>query len=173
MKGNLLGGLALILVIAFGGYFYTHQPLPAVGAVTGPDSSFPCETHNGTGSCFSQRGFQQATTTVFAAQSPTYASSTLRAGSGCFFRVSSTTASLVPFAKATTPFATTTLLGSQVAIAASAEATIQASTTAAQLNLGTNIFAPGTWFVVGMQTTDKLGTFSPTGSCAPVFDVLS
>lgn len=102
----------------------------------------------------------QATTTVCALQSPA-STSTLQFGSVQFSVASSTQASTITLAKATTAFATTTSLGKFV-IAAGAQGTVIASTTP---TLGDSvIFSPNTYFVVGMQGGG--GTFSPTGTCS-------
>ena len=109
-----------------------------------------------------------ATTTVCAIQSPN-ATSTLTEASA-LFTVSSTTASTVYLAKATTAFATTTSLG-YAALAANAQGTLFASTTPSSVTVdGAQIFAPSTWFVVGM--TGGTGTFSPTGVCTAEWQVL-
>lgn len=108
----------------------------------------------------------QATTTVCALQSPAATSSlahfVLR------LDVSSSTASTVVVAKATTAFATTTNLETAT-VAANAQADIVASTTGR--TIGLPVFAPNTWIVVGMS--GGVGTFSPSGSCAAEWVQLS
>lgn len=102
-----------------------------------------------------------ATTTVCAIQSPN-ATSTLISGY-IQENVSSTTASTLTIAKASTAFATTTLINT-VSVAAGASAVgIAASTTLSALEQTNRTFAPSQWIVVGQA--GGTGTFSPTGVC--------
>ncbi len=137
-----------------------------VGSSVGPDRFNPCESTDGVLSCFKKVALNQATTTICAIKSPS-ATSTLALNSGVSIRTSSTTASRVTLAKATTAFATTTLLG-VADISANAQDTVLASTTVT--NLETSVFAPNTWFVVGMA--GGIGTFSPVGNCQATFNVI-
>jgi len=141
---------------------------PNFGAVSGPDSYNPCESHNGVTTCFNKKGFTSATTTVCAIKSPS-ATSTLKLGSGARFTVGSTTASTVTFAKAVDPYSTTTSIGS-AQLGANTQATILATTTASQNVDPVHVFAPNTYFVVGMA--GGIGTFSPTGTCQAVFELI-
>lgn len=102
------------------------------------------------------------TTTVCAIKSPAATSTLVFADVD--FSVSSTTASIIHLAKATTAFATTTSLGS-VALAANAQGTVVASTSPAAG--AATVFAPNTYFVVGMA--GGVGTFSPVGNCTAQF----
>jgi hypothetical protein len=113
-----------------------------------------------------KRGFTTGTTTVCAIQSPA-ATSTLVHG-GVMLTTASTTASVVTLAKATTAFATTTNLNRQ-AVSANAQATIMASSSPVLATGAINdlVFAPNTYFVVGME--GGAGTFSPAGSCIAQF----
>lgn len=113
-----------------------------------------------------------STTTPCAIQSPA-ATSTLQIGS-VKFTVGTSTAMTVTMAKAATAFATTTLLGQAVAIAAGAQGTLVASTTASNLVNNDFVFAPSQWFVVGVAGAitagDAAGTgFVPAGSCTAEF----
>lgn len=109
------------------------------------------------------------TTTICAIQAP-MATSTL-VGGGLNLRVSSTTASTVTIAKATTAFATTTIIR-QASVSANAQATIlAASTTVNALAQTDSIFAPGEWLVFGMA--GGTGTFSPAGACSAAFQQLA
>lgn len=140
-----------------------------LGAVVGPDSYFPCETHNGVQTCFERQTMAKATTTICAMKSPTATSSLSLASVN--FIVSTTTASRVTIAKAATAFATTTLLAAGN-LGASADGAFVASTTAsggATVD-GTNIFSPNTYVVVSMA--GGVGTFSPVGTCNARWDVL-
>lgn len=107
-----------------------------------------------------------ASTTVVAIKSPSATSTGTFLG--CNFTTSSTTASVVTLAKATTAFATTTFLGS-VSLSASAQGYVMATTS---LPVGSAVFSPNTYFVVGMQDSTPqagAGTFSPVGTCSAEF----
>jgi len=133
-----------------------------VGAA-GQDFPGPCISVNGLNTCAETRGLNTATGTICAIKSPG-ATSTIT-NWGVDFVVSTSSASIVTMAKASTAFATTTLLGAQIALAANAQAYINGSTTATQLGAGANVFAPGTFFVVSM-TGATSGTVSPSGTCS-------
>lgn len=137
---------------------------PAFGALSGPDITSPYLSVNGVTTWYTKRALSTATTTVCAIKAPA-ATSSLQAAS-VLFRVSSTTASSVVLAKATTAFATTTKIGNTIAIAANAQSSIVSTTTSAS---GT-VFAPNEWLVVGMS--GGTGTFSPVGSCQAEFQTL-
>lgn len=171
MKNKILA-IAIVLVSAVVSYgvaslkpatIETVVKEVPVGAVASPDLPSQYFSFGGVRSWAFRGAFNSASTTVFAYKSPSATSTLDKQATGCRFDVSSTTASVVTLAKATTPFATTTLLGNQIAIAANAQATIFASTTATQQVAGADVFAPNTYFVVGMQ--GGTGTFSPTGGC--------
>lgn len=136
-----------------------------LGAVSGPNTYFDFVANNDLqkfGQTVRLTG-TAASTTVAAQKSPS-ATSTLTFG-GCNFTRASTTATVVTLAKATTAFATTTFLGS-VSIAANAQGYVMATTS---LPVGSAVFSPNTYFVVGMQdaTPDAgAGTFSPVGTCS-------
>jgi hypothetical protein len=108
-----------------------------------------------------------ATTTVCALQSPA-ATSTLVRG-GVRLSVSSTTASTVTIAKATTAFATTTWLTNE-SVGANAQATIIVPATTTPTGQAFQIFAPNEWLVVGMS--GGVGTFSPTGVCQATWEAI-
>ncbi len=163
-------GCILASVVFFAGVRSNPVELtPTPGAATGPDSYFPCESHNGSVSCFNRKPLTVATTTVCAIQSPN-ATSTLRESSGVTMRVSSTTAGAVVMTKSANPYATTTLIGQSFSFAANGLVDMVASTTIPQQGAGVNVFAPLQWFVVGMS--GGKGTFSPSGFCHADFDVL-
>ena len=163
---GLLGVAALI----FGVSAVDNKPGPVsviTGALSGPDISSPYlkwGAAHGVRVWSEGQGLKAATTTVCAIQSPA-ATSTLQSA-GVKFDVSSTTASIITLAKATTAFATTTSIGTNYAIAANAQAFINASTSPSASAV--EVFAPNTWFVVGMA--GGTGTFSPTGSCHATFE---
>ena len=142
------------------------EKLVDLGSVSGPEITSDFLSVNGVETHYRYSKFNSATTTVLALRSPLSATSTLDSFV-CNFAVSSTTASTVHIAKATTAFATTTNINTY-AIGADAQATIVASTTGSVAGDAT-IFAPGTYAVVGM--TGGAGTFSPTGGCSAEFIV--
>lgn len=103
---------------------------------------------------------KKATTTPCAIKSPS-ATSTLDYAS-ITFKTSTTTQSVLHIAKAATNTATTTLIGTAYTIAASAQATVVASSTANTTG-AVGVFAPNQWLVFGLQ--GGTGTVSPTGNC--------
>lgn len=148
-------GSVFVATLIFVGIQTATKPDFSVGASTSPDISSPYISFGDVRLWASHTGsLNQATTTICALQSPA-STSTLVRGT-ILLTVSSTTASTITLAKATTPYATTTSLGAS-AITANGQGYAVASTT------GSHIFAPNTYFVVGMA--GGTGTFSPTGSC--------
>lgn len=174
-KTIVYGGILVAVVLATFSLFQAGKVGPqgpagkdgtSYGAVTGPDSYFDYVANNNLKKYGKTIGFTTATTTVCAIKSPA-ATSTLIYGSAQF-DTSSTSASTVTLAKATTAFATTTAL-TRVAVSANAKATVMASTTPLLATGAINglVFAPSTYFVVGME--GGAGTFSPVGSCSAEF----
>lgn len=146
---------------------------PSLGALAGPDISSPYLRWGDVAVYKAAQTMGTASTTVCALQAPS-ATSTLLVGSAKF-DVSSTTATAITLAKATTAFATTTDLGTQP-LAANAQASfvITATTTpggaAWDISDTATTFAPNTWLTVGMKGGN--GTFSPTGTCTATWQVL-
>lgn len=137
---------------------------PVLGSVTGPDSYFPYIGSNNLRTYSVRNGLATATNTPCAIPSPKTATSTLTFGS-IKFLVSSTTATRIEIGQATTPYATTTLIGTALDIAANAQATVIASTSPT----GTaTIFAPGTFLVIKTQG-GATNSYSPTGICEAEF----
>lgn len=131
------------------------------GAVSGPDISSPYFSYGGARHWGAKTDtLTQGTTTVCAIQAP--ASTSTLTFASIQLSVSSSTQSRVVIAKATTPYATTTVLGSAV-FAANAQGTLIATSTPVDALNEDKTFAPNTWLVVGMQ--GGIGTFSPTGTC--------
>lgn len=165
MKNKLITlGVVVALALASLGLYtqVNDEPLAAQSQQVVDGNRFNVE---GVQQYFTRRALAQATTTICAIRSP-QATSTLDHAS-VRFTVSSTTASIITIAKATTAFATTTIIGNQVSIAANAQATIIATTTSAQVTSQTAVFAPNDWLVIGMQ--GGIGTMSPTGICQAKF----
>lgn len=164
MNIKLIVVALVAIVIAIGGYMFPKVQSP-LGSVVGPDSYFEYVANNDLQKYGQTVTLRTATTTICAIKSPA-ATSTLTFA-GVKFAVSSSTASTVTLAKATTAYATTTQIGNLVAIAANGQSTILATSTAANIIAQDTVFAPNTFFVVGMA--GGVGTFSPTGSCSAEF----
>lgn len=166
---NWVVSLLVVAVAGIGAYTFT-RPAPTVevqspplGSASSPSVIDGCIEVDGVTKCYRKMKMAQATTTVCALKAPTIASSTL-IHLTVDATLSSTTATTVTIAKANSGFATTTIIGNQVANAANAQFTIVASTTAAQNITGTaTTFNPGQFVVVGFS--GGIGTFSPTGTC--------
>ena len=85
------------------------------------------------------------------------------------FTVSTTTGTTISIAKASTPYATTTILGSAVTLDANETETFVATTTSSQ------VWHLGEYLVVGMSKTTgsgqngTMGVYSPTGTCNAVW----
>ncbi len=184
MKNNLGTAViaAVVALLVVGISFTFIKPVQNVvnqtlGANAGPDSYFPCESHNGVTQCFARQPLRAATTTVCALKSPS-ATSTLIAANATFRVASSTSAVTVDLAKATTPYATTTSLGT-AGLASGAQGSFNASTTNQNIASVDNahIFGPNTWFVVGVRSGitggDASGVpFQPAGACNATFQVI-
>lgn len=169
MKNHLITAGIAIVVFAVGIAFVkpVQNVVQQFGSVASPDIQSPYFSFGGVRFWGAHtESLAAATTTVCALQSPV-ATSTLLSAS-IRFVVSSTTASTVTLAKATTAYATTTKLV-EVALAAGAQGTVVASTTPSggATNDGTNVFSPNTYLVVGMA--GGTGTFTPTGTCQAVW----
>ena len=144
------------------------QDAPTLGAVSGPDFFFDYFNLNGVKTYATSKSLAQATTTVCSIRSPIGATSTLAFGA-IRFNIASTSATYLEIAKATTAFATTTRIGSTYNFAASAQATIVASTTGSVAGDGT-IFAPGEYLNIKTSWSVPAGVGSvPTGVCKATF----
>ncbi len=166
--------LGSIFLIGRGGSNTNPTPTPTVtppapGAVSSADIFSPYLCVNGVCEFFNRKAFNQASTTICSIKSPN-ATSTLRRPAGVTMAVSTTSASILTIARAATPFATTTLIGSALGIAANAQANFVASTTATQDASGAAIFPPNTYLNFSLQGNP--GTYSPVGSCHGDFTIL-
>lgn len=138
------------------------------GSVSSPDINSPYFSVGGL-AIWAQRttSLIQASTTVCSIQSPAATSSLLFAG--IEFDVASTSATYVELARATTPYATTTRIGSPYVIGANAQANIVASTTGSVAGDAT-IFPPNTYFnVKASWATAATALTVPRGSCQSIF----
>jgi hypothetical protein len=143
------------------------SPAPVLGGALA-DIPSPYFTFGGVREWARRNTLAQATSTVCAIQSPV-ATSTL-VGASIRFDLASTSAVSVDLAKGTTQYATTTKIGTTYSIAASAQATIVASSTGSVAGDAT-IFAPSTWFLVRineLSSSSGAGN-APTGICQAVF----
>lgn len=157
---KFLVGIAVTGAIVFVAFFGRALPSPTPGATPGPDISSPFLTVNGVKTWYNRQAMKTATTTVCAIKSPAATSTLVDASAQ--FSVSTTSASVITMARGATAYATTSIIGSQVAVSAGAQVTMIGTTTAPG-----SIFAPNTFFVVGMQGNP--GTYSPSGYCQAVF----
>lgn len=170
MKYLIAAAVALALLV--GGFLalkptVTPEGDVQLGAVSGPDSSFPCETHNGVMQCFERTKMRTATTTVCSIKSPT-ASSTL-VSAAAHFETASSSALLIEMGKATTPYATTTLLA-RLSNAAGAKASVIATTSATALTDG--IVAPNSYINVMIAGAGgATSATAPVGNCQATFQV--
>jgi hypothetical protein len=161
-KNVYIAGLVAIVLAV--GFALVGGKGPSLGAVASPDLISPYFSFGGVRQWAAHTdSLKSATTTVCAIQSPA-ATSTLRFGS-IKLLTSSTTATTVTLAKASTAFATTTDLGSY-SVGANAQATLVASSSPTSGNTAL-VFSPNTFFVVGMA--GGVGTFSPAGTCEAVW----
>lgn len=158
--------IAVLVVLAHGAFFPSSTTVvkEQIGSLAGPDIPSPYLRWGNVAVYKGAMNMTAATTTICAIQAPAATSTLLT--SQMRFDVSSTSASVITIAKATTAFATTTIIGTAYSIAANAQAFIQASTSPTGPAL---VFAPNTYLVVGIQ--GGIGTFSPTGTCQASWEV--
>lgn len=180
MNTKLVTGIAVV-ALALGAYGAIFSPtktvvqnMPTVSAVSSPIIQSEYFGFGGIVQYAYNQTMKTGTTTVCAIQAPVATSTLVR--STALATVSSTTASTVTFAKATTAFATTTVLAT-TSVPANAQFSLLAATTtpvadtaAGRLTITDRVFAPNAWLNVSME--GGAGTFSPTGNCTAVFQVL-
>lgn len=175
MKQTIIGAIisaivAVAIVLSIVDLPHKVPVTPALGGTEVRAPNVDTVTYNGVQTTYRRNGdtltnkgngaLTQASTTICAIQSPV-STSTLQAAN-IKLDTSSSTASVITIAKASTAFATTTTIGSQYTVSANAQAFIQASTSPAAGAV--TVFGPNQWLVVGMQ--GGTGTFSSVGSCA-------
>lgn len=161
MEGFLKYGVAVIAVIALiAGYMSYNRPISVkvlpdgtvvqqtVGSA-GQEQPGPTFSVAGVNRAYYSSGLNNATTTVCTFKSPSSTSTleqfSLRITTG------TTTALILYAAKATTPYATTTLLGSGVALASNAQVTFNASTTQVAQSDDIRVIAPNTYVNMSYQ----------------------
>lgn len=164
----LISGLvALSLVFSFFAWQNSKKPVEAekpmpIGAVAVPYLQVGAVTFWTAGLDTLSTG----TSTVCALQAPA-ATSTLLTG-GTRFKLASTSAVVVDVAKSSTRYATSTRIGTAYSIAASAQATIVASSTGSVAGDAT-IFEPSYWFIVKYTDNNNGTGNASTGSCRAVW----
>jgi hypothetical protein len=171
INGKIILVLLAAVIVAMGAFVGVKSIPHPLGALSTPD--FPT-SYYGVGGVRVWKyavPLTQATTTPCNIQSPA-ATSTLGAA-GIQITVSSSTATTWTIAKSTTPNATTTAIGTDYAVSASASAFIQASSSPAAAAV--TVLAPNTWIVFGAKggitSGDTVGTgFVPTGTCHATFE---
>lgn len=166
-------GVLVAIVLAIGGFFFPQ----AKGAFGSTQSQTDVTTTNYTtlsatngislGGIFVTptriTALTQATTTVCAIQSPNATTSIMSAS--ILETVSSTTASTITLATSSTAFATTSLIAT-VAIGANAQGALTFDP-----GVNNSTVSPNTWLVFGQS--GGTGTFSPTGTCQALLEVIS
>jgi hypothetical protein len=162
MKNYAISAVIALVVALFGVQFVPSKVIEKVGAVSSPNLMSPWMTFGDVRNWAGHtESLNQASTTICAIQSPA-ATSTLVFAS-IDLKVSSTTASLLTMAKDTTPSATTTWLSTSDAVSANGQYAMSLPATTTETGMDKYIFAPNTYFTVGMS--GGTGTFSPTGTC--------
>lgn len=162
MNKNVLGTLGIVLAIilgAIGTFRHISPSQPQIVGGTSPEISSPYLSVGGITEWYARTILTQATTTICAIQSPA-ATSTLSFAS-LHIDVASSTTNTITFARAATPYATTTVIqASQPTIASAVEGNIVASSTI--------IFSPNQYLVIG-QAGNGAGAannnFSESGIC--------
>jgi hypothetical protein len=163
LKTILVGGATAVVVVILGFVLVGSQNTvirevrDSLGAVSSPDIMSPYFSFGGVRMWGTKtQGFNSATTTVCAIQSPAATSSIQLAGAS--FTVSSTTASTVTISMNSTPYASGTALIAQ-AVGANAQATVRVASS--------TVVSPNQYIVTSMS--GGTGTFSPSGNCQASF----
>lgn len=165
---NFLVVCAVGLSLLLSGYTLFNRELvvktddPDFGSIVGPYSVTPSVNFNGMRIVGKAQSLATGTSTVCAIISPTSTSTLLSAG--VKFDLASTAAVVVDLAKGTTQYATSTRIGTIYSMAASAQATIVASSTGSVAGDAT-IFGPSTYFVVKYQDANNGTGNASTGKC--------
>lgn len=180
-----VGAVAIALILGLYGAFRPAEKIvqretveTKVGSVTGPDSFFPCETHDGLQSCFYRSGgLNNASTTICSTKSPA-ATSTLLFGSLSITTGTTTSVAYeigkdATFAATTTRLAYTTAAAGKLALVTgyAATSTGYAGDTAYTDENNPYIFAPNQY--LNWKYGGALGALNVLkGSCTAYFRVL-
>lgn len=165
IKNTIISAVVGAVVVAGAFLFlhptYTTQPAPQkVGSVSSPDISSPYISVNNLQTWSASYQMTQGASTTCQFQTPP-ATTTLTVFS-YRFGLASSTAAQVEMGKSSGPNATTTLFGTTFTVAAGAQATVEASSTAG-LAGDSMILAPSSWLAVKLAG-GGVGSV-PTGSC--------
>lgn len=167
MINKLIGGVAVLALVVAG--VAVSKPAQVVertiqvGAVSSPDIISPYFSFGGVRQWATHQSVAQATSTFCAMQSPAATTTLLRASVNLTFASSS--AQNVVLTRASTQYATTTLLG-QLSTPAGGQGVIVATTT----TLTDGIVAPNSWITAGWTGALGDGTNSaPVGTCNAIF----
>jgi len=171
---GIINGVLVLGLIALGVFILARStPTQPLGSVTGPDSYFVCETHNGLQTCATGRPLTLATTTPCSIQSPTATSTIVRAGLN--ISVATSTATVWTLATSTTAFSTTSALTNQFSLGSGAQGAMTYTGTTTALNTTINnaqVLPPNTWVNWGVQGTAISGTTYLKGTCNVEFKVI-
>jgi hypothetical protein len=150
----------------------TDQPGETLGAQPGPDYYGPYLGLNDVKTFSLHKALATATSTPCAIQAPTTGTSTLLRTSVKIDGATST-ATTWHVAKATSAFATTTLLVGPISLSSGAKGSMVyiASSTFASID-SNDTFAPGAWVVWGASGFLPAGTTKLTGSCEASWQLL-
>lgn len=162
IKNIIIAGLmALFLTAAV--YEVNQKPVTQpqkVGSLSGPDISSPYISVNGLQTWSQNIPMVQGASTTCLYQTPN--STTTLSALSYRFTLASTSAAQVEMGKSSGPDATTTLFGTTYTVAAGAQATVEASSTAGAAG-DLMILAPSSWIAVKIAG-GALGSL-PVGSC--------
>lgn len=176
---NIITSIVVAALVAGAAFFVgpaRTETVNKVGALAGPDIPSQYLQWGGVYVYNYRQTLQQGTTTVCAIQTPA-ATTTLRWAS---IRVdlASSSATVLDIGNSASTGATTTKIGTTYAIAAGAQAFVQASTSPT----GTlPVFAPSNWLVVKIgggvtggntATAAQSAGFVPTGACTATFEAI-
>lgn len=163
--------IAVLVVLAFalgGGRFVVKEVVTSLG-VSSPEISSPYIKYGDIERRAARVALNTATTTPCAIQSPSATSTLVHASLS--ITTATSTATTWTVAKATTAYATTTSLGSSIALASGKFGTMTASTTFNGLADDTQIIAPNNYIVWGVAGIGNLTSDKLLGTCQAEFIV--
>lgn len=140
-----------------------------LGAVSGPDRSFPVESRNGIQQSFVRRTFATATNTPCAILSPGATSTLVTADAKV--TTASSTAVVFRWARHTTAFATSTASIQTTSLGSGALGSFSVTATTSVAD-GNTVFPPSTWLVLGLEGTAHSDTTKLNGICQATFEII-
>lgn len=172
MNNQVIAGIAVLALIVGGVAVLRPATVErvveqVVGAVSGPDRSFDCESRNGVTQCFARKSLSVGTTTSCAIKAPRTGSSTLIIGSASVVGGTNDITTAVTFTKGLTMQASTTALSGTFVSTADASGSFIASTTNPEQ---TRQFGPADWLQVNFA--GGVGTASTSGSCSATWELI-